>query len=120
MSLRCGRMLCADIAMAIIGLKTRRPSAVLRRVLMAQPDDVEVRVDRKLYAKTDLPWLIDEWCINSNIAKTIDFEIRRGGRAVFGFHDSMSELWADDTERDLVERLVEDKLVTIDALRGPE
>lgn len=106
--------------MRIIGLKTNRPSAVVRRLLMAHPDDVEVRVDRKLYTKADLPWLIDEWCINSNIRKAIDFEIRRGGRAVFGFHDSVSELWADETERDLVERLVEEKLVKIDALRDPK
>jgi|GEM_PF-5370678 len=92
-------------------ITTKQPSVVVRRFLQARSAKVHIRIDRKHYTEADIPWLLETWCTNKNIRSTIDFEIRQDERPVFGFHDNINEAWADDSERDIVESLVRDKVV---------
>ncbi len=106
-------------AMETFGLKTTRYSVVLRRLIEACAHGAEFRIDRRRFTEDDLPWLLGQWCTNKNVKATRDFEIRRQGAAIAGFHDGPSELWVAASERPLVDQLISEKLARMNALPSP-
>ncbi|MGZ0079696.1 hypothetical protein [Methylomonas sp. YC3] len=106
------------LAMNGFWITTKQPSAVVRRLLESHPTEVEVRVDRKRYSDSDLPWLLKQWCTNRNIRSTNTFEIKHRGEPVFGFHDDINEAWATESERETVEQLVRERVVRVRLIAG--
>jgi hypothetical protein len=101
-----------------ISIETTRYSEFFRRLLQEYGPTSHVTIDGKVFDETQFPRLIEEWCINDRIKRTKDFRLLRDKTALFGFHDSPSELWATHTELPFLERMAAEKLVRFRILKS--
>jgi len=99
----------------LIWLRTKRYSAVLRRLLQEYSSEATAVIDRERFASSEFPQLIASWCTNARILSTRDFKLLRGHREVAGFHDTPDEMWIADTELPFVQKLAAEKLIRYEA-----
>ncbi len=102
----------------VVGLRTRRYSALVSRILEEYGRGSAIILDNRCYEGPEVSNLSSDWCTNRMIRATREFRVLREGVALFGFHDSPEEFWAAESERAFVERLVAEKLVRIDRPRS--
>lgn len=116
---RLKRMLHAFVSsreapVPVIAIETRRYSAVVRRILEQYNRNVEISVDGHRYQDADIPELLNSWCTNRSLKKTIDFSLTRRDTPLFGFHDyPFGFFWAAESERSFVQQLAEEELLRI-------
>jgi hypothetical protein len=95
----------------IIFIKTRRYSTLINRIFEEYKENVEIYVERHRYTEKDIPELVNWWCTNRIIKRTIDFTLKRDGVELFGFHDTPDQFWAAMSEQPFVEGLAKEKIV---------
>jgi hypothetical protein len=95
----------------LIALETQRYSTMFRRILETYGAGALIEIDGKKHGERDLPQLLQDWCTNARIEKTMAFVLEREGRPLFGFHDHPSETWAAVSELDFVDGLRRDGIV---------
>jgi hypothetical protein len=98
----------------LISIRTKRYSAVLRRLLQEYTRDTTAVIDSKRFASSDFPQLIASWCTNDRIRATHDFKLCRGRTELAGFHDTPDALWIVESELAFVQRLAAEKLLRYD------
>ena len=97
----------------LIWITTSRYSAVFRTILSSYRNDVSIKVNGLNCTADDL---ISDWCKNSKIKGTRDFELWSQGRHIFGFHDGPANFWAQPSELSFVDDLKQKKLVRYQVL----
>lgn len=80
---------------------------LLRRVVSdySKYDFIEINGEKRPFE-----WILNYWCNEESINRTIDFAIFKNGRAVVGFHDSPDEMWADVSEEHYFRSLENEKI----------
>jgi hypothetical protein len=94
-----------------IWIQTRRYSRLIRSIFEEYNENVEIEIDGIRHGPADIPRLLDEWCTNRNIAKTLNFSLQRNAKPLFGFHDDPCYFLGALSERSFVERLASEKIV---------
>ena len=95
----------------LISISTSRYSEFFRRLLHHYSEGTTAIVDTRQYAATDFLELSNTWCINAEIRKTRNFLLTRGSARLFGFHDSVKDIWGVCSELAFVERLAAEGLI---------
>ena len=95
-----------------IAIKTKRYSTFIKHIFEEYNNDVDIFIEGNHYSSSDIPKITEEWCKNSIIKKTIDFNIMRDGLELFGFHDTPDDFWASMSEQPFVERMAKEKIVS--------
>ena len=105
--------------MKLIGIQTTRYSAVMKRILGAYGTDVEIliryqRARPDTFRDADVPQLLENWCTNDRVKKTLQFNLKQNGVELFGFHDHPDNLWADISVLPFVQDMATDKMIRYD------
>jgi hypothetical protein len=95
----------------IIWIKTHKYSTLLRRIFEEYKKNAEIYIEGHRYSEYDIPQLLDNWCTNRIITRTINFSLKKDGMELFGFHDTPDEFWAAMSERPFVERLASERII---------
>ncbi|MHC4654641.1 MAG: hypothetical protein ACYS91_06425 [Planctomycetota bacterium] len=95
----------------LISIRTRRYSTLLKRIFEEYNKNVEIIIDGIKYTEKDIPELLEWWCKNVIIKRTLNFTFKQDGVTLFGFHDTPDEFYADISERTFVERLAKETII---------
>lgn len=95
----------------LISIRTRRYSTLLKRIFEEYNKNVEIIIDGIRYTDKDIPELLEWWCKNVIIKRTLNFTFNQNGVELFGFHDTPDEFYSAISERTFVERLAKEKII---------
>jgi len=97
----------------LIAIETKRYSEVLKRILGVHCSGVEIRVNceqlrSEMFRDADVPELLENWCTNARIKRTVFFNLKQNGEELFGFFDHPDNLWADLSVLNFVDNLAKE------------
>ena len=94
-----------------IHIKTSRYSTLFKCIFEEYNKNVVIFIDSGQYTDKDLPKLINQWCVNRIIKRTLNFKLIKDGVELFFFHDTPNDLVAAMSERPFVEDLAKEEII---------